>query len=73
MMTKEEELTQAGWTKQTTYDEPRLSEMTEMYEELGLEVRLEPFDPGDSPGCSECMMTEPGRFKTIYTRRKEEE
>ena len=58
-----------GWEKQTTYDEPRLSEMVALYEELGFEVRLEPFDPDGEPQCSECMMADPDRFKTIYTRR----
>ena len=27
-----------GWTKRTTIDEPRLSELVELYEELGFEV-----------------------------------
>jgi hypothetical protein len=34
-MTRQEELTRYGWQKQATYDEPRLSEMQEMYEEKG--------------------------------------
>jgi len=38
----EEDLKKQGWVKQTTYDEPRLSEIIEMYEEMDFEVRLEP-------------------------------
>ena len=66
----EENLVQAGWEKQATYDDPRLSEMVEMYEEIGLEVHLEPFDPENEEGCTGCMQLTPEKFKTIYTRRK---
>ena len=55
-MTREEELNAAGWQRQTTYDEPRLSEMVDLYRELGLEVHLETFDPeADHTDCTECM------------------
>jgi len=67
---KKEELEKQGWVKQTTYDEPRLSEIVEMYEEMGFEVRLEPFDPDDETGCSECMKLQPDKYKTVYTREK---
>jgi hypothetical protein len=69
---KKEELEKQGWIKQTTYDEPRLSDIVEMYEEMGLEVRIAPFNPdeNDEPGCSECMNAQPDRYKTIYTRMK---
>ncbi|MBW1698797.1 MAG: hypothetical protein JRH18_05880 [Deltaproteobacteria bacterium] len=59
-----------GWVKRATYDEPRLSEMVEMYREIGFEVHLEPFNPEFEPECSECMKMAPERYKTIYTRRK---
>ena len=67
---KKEELEKQGWIRQTTYDEPRLSEIVEAYEEMDLQVRLEPFDQDDEPGCSECMKAQPGRYKTVYTRKK---
>ncbi|UCG05238.1 MAG: hypothetical protein JSV83_15105 [Desulfobacterales bacterium] len=69
-MTPEEKLIQQGWTKQATYDEPRLSEMVEMYEEIGLQVHLEPFNPENEEGCTGCMHLMPDMFKTIYTRKK---
>ena len=69
-MTREEELVKEGWEKQTTYDEPRLSEIVEMYQEMDLEVHLEPFNPEEEAGCLECMKQTPERFKTIYTRKK---
>ena len=69
----EERLLQAGWEKQATYDDPRLSEMVEMYKEIGLEVHLEPFDPENEKGCTDCMLLTPEKYKTIYTRRKDQE
>jgi hypothetical protein len=68
--TAEEKLIQEGWQKQATYDDPRLSEMLEMYADIGLEVHLEPFDAAAADGCSGCMQLYPDRFKTIYTRKK---
>jgi hypothetical protein len=67
-MSREEELARQGWVKQTTYDEPRLSEMIELYRELGYEVLVEPFDPESEIECAECMKIFPERYKTIYTR-----
>jgi hypothetical protein len=69
-MTRKEQLKLQGWERQTTYDEPRLSEMADMYVEIGLEVHLEPFHPDEEPGCTGCMAKKPERFKTIYTRKK---
>ncbi len=69
-MTREEILVKEGWEKQTTYDEPRLSEIVEMYKEMDLEIHLEPFNKNEEPGCSECMKATPELFKTIYTRIK---
>ena len=66
----EANLIQAGWKKQATYDEPRLSEMVEAYKEIGLEVHLEPFNPDNAEGCTDCMQETPEKFKTIYTRKK---
>jgi len=59
-----------GWEKRATIDEPRLSELVKMYEELGFEVLLMPFAPDEEPGCSECMKTSPQRYRTIYTRKR---
>lgn len=68
-----EELQKSGWVKQTTYDEPRLTEMCEMYRELGFEVHLEPFVPDEETECSECMRLHPEKYKTVYTRTPSEE
>jgi len=69
-MTNKAKLTEEGWEMQLTMDEPRLSELIEVYEELGLEVHLEPFNPLNETGCVECMKASPERYKTIFTRKK---
>ena len=66
-MLREEALRRLGWKRQSTYDEPRLSEMVDTYREIGLEVHLEPFDPAEEPGCTSCMAATPQKYKTIYT------
>ena len=70
MLSREQELSKEGWTKQSTHDEPRLSDIVEMYEEIGLEVLLEPYNPEEEPGCAECMRECSKEYKTIYTRPK---
>jgi hypothetical protein len=69
-LTPEEKLIKEGWEKQATYDDPRLSEMVEMYAEIGFEVRLEPINTDSEIGCTSCIQLKPDLFKTIFTRRK---
>ena len=69
-MTRQEELARDGWERKATYDEPRLSEMTATYKDIGLEVHLEPLHADKEPGCSVCMRSMPDKYKTIYTRKK---
>jgi len=68
-MTREEDLKKEGWEKRFTTDEPRLSEMAEQYKELGFEVLLEPLDTS-SEECTICITALSDRYKTIYTRQK---
>jgi hypothetical protein len=67
---RESELAKEGWKKQTTYDEPRLSELVAAYEEAGLEVRLEEPDEATTRECNACFAGGIGKLKTIYTRGK---
>ena len=69
-MIRQEDLAHQGWQRQATYDEPRLSEMADMYKDIGLEVHLEPFHADEEPGCTACMASTPELYKTIYTRKK---
>jgi len=68
-LTDKQNIFNEGWEKRSTTDEPRLSELIKMYEEIGFEVLLMPFAPDEEPGCSECMKTSPQRYRTIYTRK----
>ncbi|MGQ9583182.1 MAG: hypothetical protein ACUVV6_06680 [Thermoplasmatota archaeon] len=68
---RESELARDGWRRQTTYDEPRLSELVEAYREMGLEVRLE--EPEEEELCDACLKGERGRLKTIYTRERRDD
>jgi len=59
-----------GWTRRFTAEEPRLSEMKELYRSLGLEVLVEQGALGEDEECRGCFET-PGfeaRYQTIYTR-----
>jgi hypothetical protein len=71
-LNSEKELNRKGWQKQSTNDEPRLSELVEAYKEIGYEVHLVPFHPEEEPGCNECMKNQADQFKTIYVRKKTE-
>lgn len=59
-----------GWKRQSVIDEPRLSELVELYESLSYEVLLVPFDPGDEPSECHVCLEDAGRYKVIYTRKK---
>jgi len=58
------------WQERGTYCEPRLSDIVEMYEDAGFEVRLERFKPDEGTGCIECMKAEADRYRTIFVRKK---
>jgi hypothetical protein len=77
MTTREEELVALGWEKRFLADEPRLSEMKEVYESIGFEVLLEPLPEKEElahcseSGCTACLDLDPDRYRTIYTRTKD--
>lgn len=62
----------SDWVRRNVVDEPRLSELAEMYESLGFEVEMRNFLPEESPDdCTQCMIEHPEQHKIIFTRRKE--
>lgn len=78
-MKREEDLVRAGWEKRFVACEPRLSEMVEMYEEIGFEVRLEPLptkeeieaesaSPCEGNECTVCFDIDRERYRIIFTR-----
>jgi hypothetical protein len=77
---REEELVNAGWEKRFAACEPRLSEMADMYREIGFEVLLEPLPAREDisteeassceeKGCTACFDADPERYRVIFTRR----
>ncbi len=80
---REEELAKAGWEKRFIASEPRLSEMADMYREIGFEVLLEPLPTKEEMAeecgrscndkeCTACYDADPARYRIIFTRRREE-
>ncbi len=65
---RDAELDGQGWTRRTTIDEPRLSELVQMYRELGFQVLMEPVGLMAEGECQECLSQDPDRYRTIYTR-----
>jgi hypothetical protein len=65
--TSEAELLADGWQRCFIADEPRLSDAIETYEEMGMEVALLPVDFDDRE-CSECMKSDPNRYRLIFSR-----
>lgn len=57
-----------GWERRTTACEPRLSELVELYESLGFEVRVEEVEAEEGEECRDCFRLEPGRYKIVFTR-----
>jgi len=76
MTKREEELARQGWEKRFVAEEPRLSEMTELYESIGFEVLLERLPSKEElaacaeSGCTACLDMDPERYRTIYTRER---
>lgn len=69
--TKRSQLEKEGWTRQFTIEEYRLGEYVELYESLGREVRVEPVAPSEMVECQACYMAECDKYRTIYTRPKQ--
>lgn len=78
MSKREDELKKEGWQKRFVAEEPRLSEMVQLYEETGFEVLLEPVsaveEPDEGKGeCQECRICLEGgedQYQVIFTRPK---
>jgi hypothetical protein len=73
MNKREDELNKAGWQKRFVVDEPRLSEMVELYKETGFEVHLEPLTAVEEPDeeneeCRICFEGAENKYQVIFTR-----
>ena len=68
---RDEELARAGWVHRFTGAPPRLKEVQELYERLGMEVLLDVLSAEELPeGCDDCSLAT-NWFKVIYTRPRE--
>ncbi len=66
------DLEKAGWQRQFTTEEPRLTEVVELYRSLGFEVRMEnACGELPLPECAFCYETLCDKYKTIFIRRRE--
>jgi hypothetical protein len=67
---RHKKLIEDGWVRRFTAEEPRLSEMKEFYESLGLKVRVEAGIPDESQECRSCFDLEGFEtlYRTIYTK-----
>lgn len=62
-------LEESGWTRRYVGAPPQLDDQVELYESLGLEVRLEPVEPADLADlCAGCSLAT-SLFRVVYTRR----
>jgi hypothetical protein len=76
MSNREHELTKEGWQKRFVAEEPRLSEMIELYKETGFEVHLEPLSAVETPdedneecrACRICFEGVEDKYHVIFTR-----
>ncbi len=66
-------LEKEGWVRKFTVEENRVEEYVTLYRSLGQEVRIEPVVPSEREECQICYETECGRYKTIYTKSRNEE
>ena len=67
----EKEIIAQGWTRQFSTFANRLQEFIDLYEGMGLEVRVAPWalSPESDPGCNDCALI--GIMRTIFTRKKQ--
>lgn len=57
-----------GWDERFVGQEPRISEIAELYKSIGFDVRIEPYQPEDCGTCSECFKEGITPFYAVYTR-----
>jgi hypothetical protein len=63
-------LARDGWRRRFVGGPPRLTELLELYTELGHEVRVEPLDDEDlAESCAGCRVAL-SLFRIVYTRVK---
>ncbi len=80
MTEKEKTLIEKGWERRFIACEQRLSEVIEMYREIGFEIHLEPLpskeemdsEMCEQTECTACFDLDRERYRIIFTRPKNE-
>ena len=65
---KDDPLEKEEWQRRSILDEPRLGEVVNMYENMGLEALVTDFNPEHADKCKTCLECQPRKFKVVYTR-----
>ena len=62
----------AEWLRRSITDNERVAEQVELYESIGFEVMVKDVVPEQLPVeyCKECFISNPEKYKIIYTRKK---
>ncbi|MCW8809581.1 MAG: hypothetical protein OQJ93_05170 [Ignavibacteriaceae bacterium] len=62
----------ADWLRRSITDNERVDEQVELYESIGFEVMVKDVVPEQLPPeyCKECFISNPEKYKIIYTRKK---
>ena len=69
----ESELLAKGWVRKNIIDEPRLAELKDTYESMGMEVRVEPVTPEIlAQECDSCLINTPAKFFVLYVRESKD-
>ncbi len=59
-----------GWSYRGIFDDPRLTEIANLYKALGFMVRITPIARVFSEkGCDRCFKETPEKFKALYTKK----
>lgn len=76
MTNREKTLIEEGWERRLIACEPKLSEIVELYREIGFDVHLEPLPQKnelkdnlcESEECTACYDLDREKYMIIYTR-----
>ena len=61
------------WQEVAIDGETHVKRITDMYEELGFEVRLEQVKPAEVEQCTKCLQERGEKIYRVYTRREKED
>jgi len=65
---EDDPLVKEGWERRSILDEPRLSEVVQMYRDMGLQVKVVELDPKLLIACDTCLTGAKENYKVVYTK-----